>query len=34
VRVALDPGAFYLFDTTGTAIRTPGERTLAQEIAA
>jgi ABC-type sugar transport system ATPase subunit len=34
VRVALDPGAFYLFDKTGTAIRTPGERTLAQEIAA
>jgi ABC-type sugar transport system ATPase subunit len=34
VRVTLDPAAFYVFDQAGVALRTPGSRALAEEIAA
>jgi ABC-type sugar transport system ATPase subunit len=34
VRVTLDPATFYVFDQSGAAMRTPGKRALAQEIAA
>ena len=34
VRVTLDPATFYVFDQSGTALRTPGKRALAEEIAA
>jgi ABC-type sugar transport system ATPase subunit len=34
VRVALDPATFYVFDKSGAALRTPGDRALTQEIAA